>query len=82
MGIQDRDWYHEHRDKVAAADRARYRQQPPDNQAFDILRRHQEAALISKPFGIWKQIGLFTLICLAVVGALFLVVFFRAHWLR
>lgn len=66
MGIQDRDWYHEHRDKLAAADRARHRRQPPKNPAF----------------GIWKQLGLTLLICLAVLGALFLVVVARAHWLR
>jgi len=82
MGIQDRDYFHEHRDQVSAADRARHRQQSPHNPAFDHLRRHQEAALSPKPFGFWRTLGLFTLICFAVLGAVLMVAFARAYWLR
>lgn len=67
MGIQDRDYYHEHRDQVAAADRA---------------QRHQSAQPSAKSFSLWSQIGLFFLICFAVLGVLFMVVVVRAHWLR
>lgn len=67
MGIQDRDYYHEHRDQVAAADRVRPR---------------QSAQPSAKPFSVWWQIGLFFLICFAVLGALFMVVVARAYWLR
>lgn len=82
MGIQDRDYFHEHRDQVAAADRARHRHHPSHNQAFDILRRHQEAVLNPKPFGFWRTFGLFVLICFAVLGAVLMVAFARAYWLR
>lgn len=67
MGIQDRDYYHEHRDQVAAADR---------------VSRRQSAQRLAKPFSVWQQIGLFFLICLAVLGALFMLVVARAYWLR
>ena len=80
MGIQDRDWYHEHRDKVAAADRAG--DQQPLRQMSNILRRHQEESVPARPFSAWQQVGLFVLICLAVLGVLFLVAFGRAYWLR
>jgi hypothetical protein len=76
MGVQDREWFHEHRDKVAAGDRSR------------AATRHQSATFHQHPTRSvfsdlgWPQIGLAVLICLAVLGALFLLVAFRAHWLR
>lgn len=67
MSIHDRDWYHEHRDQVAAVDR---------------VRGYQSVQQRDKPFSVWQQIGLFLLICFAVLGAVFMVVFARAYWLR
>ena len=76
MGVQDRDWYHEHRDKVAAADRLRERTRQQQQ------RYYQPTTERRAQLGVWGQFGLFVLICCAVVGALFLLVFFHAYWLR